>query len=85
MSVEYYKKQLIDLRARLAKEREAKKKDNARYATSIKSTKVASTDIDSPRLNKNTMTVRQPISGIFHITSSSFHWQALPWHSLSAF
>ena len=43
MSVEYYKKQLIDLRARLAKEREAKKKDNARYATSIKSTKVAST------------------------------------------
>ena len=32
MSVEYYKKLLIDLRARLAKEREAKKKDNERYA-----------------------------------------------------
>lgn len=43
MSVEYYRKQLIDLRARLAKEREAKKKDNERYATSIKNTKVTST------------------------------------------
>lgn len=43
MSVEYYRKLLIDLRARLAKEREAKKKDNERYATSIKNTKVAST------------------------------------------
>ena len=37
MSVEYYKKLLIDLRARLAKEREAKKKDNERYAGYIKS------------------------------------------------
>lgn len=36
MSVEYYKKLLIDLRARLAKEREAKKKDNERYAGYIK-------------------------------------------------
>lgn len=43
MSVEYYRKLLIDLRSRLAKEREAKKKDNERYATSIKNTKVAST------------------------------------------
>lgn len=43
MSVEYYRKLLIDLRARLTKEREAKKKDNERYATSIKNTKVAST------------------------------------------
>lgn len=43
MSVEYYRKLLIDLRARLGKEREAKKKDNERYATSIKNTKVAST------------------------------------------
>ena len=43
MSVEYYRKLLIDLRARLAKGREAKKKDNERYATSIKNTKVAST------------------------------------------
>ena len=31
------------MRARLAKERETKKKDNERYATSIKNTKVAST------------------------------------------
>lgn len=36
MSVEYYKKRLIDLRARLASERERKKSDNARYASLIK-------------------------------------------------
>ena len=36
MSKEYYKKRLIDLRARLAKEKEAKKKDNERYADYIK-------------------------------------------------
>lgn len=36
MSKEYYKKKLIDLRAQIAKEREAKKKDNANYAKSIK-------------------------------------------------
>lgn len=37
MSVEYYRKRLIDLRAQVAKEREAKKKDNERYAGYIKS------------------------------------------------
>lgn len=37
MSVEYYRKRLIDLRSALAKEREAKKKDNERYAGYIKS------------------------------------------------
>ena len=36
MSVEYYKKRLIDLRARLASERERRKSDNARYANLIK-------------------------------------------------
>ena len=36
MSVEYYRKKLIDLRADLAKEKEAKKKDNERYAGYIK-------------------------------------------------
>lgn len=36
MSKEYYKKRLIDLRASVAKEREAKKKDNAYYADLIK-------------------------------------------------
>ena len=36
MSVEYYRKRLIDLRADVAKEREAKKKDNAYYADLIK-------------------------------------------------
>ena len=36
MSVEYYRKRLIDLRADVAKEREAKKKDNERYASYIK-------------------------------------------------
>ena len=37
MSVEYYRKRLIDLRAEVAKEREAKKRDNERYAGYIKS------------------------------------------------
>lgn len=36
MSVEYYKKKLIDLRSALAKEKEAKKRDNERYAGYIK-------------------------------------------------
>jgi hypothetical protein len=36
MSVEYYRKRLIDLRADVAKEREAKKKDNAYYADLVK-------------------------------------------------
>lgn len=38
MSKEYYKKRLIDLRSSIAKEREAKKKDNAYYADMIKRT-----------------------------------------------
>lgn len=37
MSKEYYRKKLVELRASLAKEREAKKEDNARYADMIKS------------------------------------------------
>jgi len=37
MSKEYYKKQIIDLKARIEKEKEAKKKDNESYAKSIKS------------------------------------------------
>lgn len=37
MSVEYYKKLIIDLRARMAKEKEAKKSDNERYASLVKS------------------------------------------------
>ena len=36
MSKEYYKKKIIDLRASLAKEKEAKKKDNENYARWIK-------------------------------------------------
>ena len=36
MSKEYYKKRIIDLRADLAKEKEAKKRDNAHYASLIK-------------------------------------------------
>lgn len=40
MSKEYYKKRIIDLRASIAKEREAKKKDNAYYAALIKRTTV---------------------------------------------
>ena len=36
MSKEYYRKKIIDLRASLQKEKEAKKKDNAYYADMIK-------------------------------------------------
>lgn len=36
MSKEYYKKKIIDLRAYIAKEKEAKKNDNERYASLIK-------------------------------------------------
>ena len=36
MSKEYYKKRIIDLRAKLDKEKEEKKKDNERYADHIK-------------------------------------------------
>ena len=36
MSKEYYRKKIIDLRASLQKEKDAKKKDNAYYADMIK-------------------------------------------------
>lgn len=36
MSKEYYRKKIIDLRASLEKEREAKKRDNAYYADMVK-------------------------------------------------
>jgi hypothetical protein len=36
MSKEYYRKKIIDLRASLEKEREAKKRDNERYADLVK-------------------------------------------------
>lgn len=36
MSLETYKKQMVDLRARLQKEKDAKKSDNERYAGYIK-------------------------------------------------
>ena len=36
MSIEYYRKRLIDLRAQVAREREAKKKDNERFAGYVK-------------------------------------------------
>ena len=37
MSKEYYKKRIIDLRASIAKEKEAKKRDNENYSRWIKS------------------------------------------------
>lgn len=37
MSLEYYKKQMVDLRARLQKEKDAKKKDNEYCAAQVKS------------------------------------------------
>ena len=36
MSKEYYKKTIIDLRAKISKEKEAKKKDNEYYSRLIK-------------------------------------------------
>ena len=36
MSKEYYKKRIIDLRVKMQKEKDAKKKDNERYADYIK-------------------------------------------------
>lgn len=36
MSKEYYKKRIVDIRASITKEREAKKKDNAYYANLVK-------------------------------------------------
>lgn len=36
MSKEYYKKKIIDLRASITKEKEAKKRDNENYARYIK-------------------------------------------------
>jgi len=38
MSKEYYRKKIIDLRASLEKEKEAKKRDNEYYARCIKNT-----------------------------------------------
>ena len=38
MSKEYYRKKIIDLRASLDREKEAKKRDNDRYASLIKGT-----------------------------------------------
>jgi len=38
MSKEYYRKRIIDLRASLDREKEAKKRDNAYYADMIKRT-----------------------------------------------
>ena len=43
MSKEYYKKRIIDLRASMAKEREAKKRDNENYARWIKNASSPST------------------------------------------
>lgn len=37
MSKAYYRKKIIDLRASIAKEREAKKRDNAFYADRVRS------------------------------------------------
>ena len=42
MSKEYYKKRIIDLRSYIAREKEAKKRDNERYTSLIKGTTSAS-------------------------------------------
>ena len=50
MSKEYYKKRIVDLRASIAREKEAKKKDNEYYARMIKS---ASTPSSKASYRKN--------------------------------
>lgn len=50
MSKEYYKKKIIDLRASMVKEKEAKKRDNERYASLIKG---ASTPSSTASYRKN--------------------------------
>lgn len=42
MSKEYYRKKIIDLRADIAREREAKKRDNENYARYIRNASSAS-------------------------------------------
>lgn len=51
MSKEYYKKKIIDLRASIAKEKEAKKRDNEYYARMIKNASLPSSKA-SYRKNK---------------------------------
>lgn len=43
MSKEYYRKKIIDLRASMAKEKEAKKRDNEYYARMVKGASSPST------------------------------------------
>lgn len=43
MSKEYYKKRIIDLRADIAREKEAKKRDNENYSRYIKNASTPST------------------------------------------
>ena len=50
MSKEYYKRKIVDLRASIAREKEAKKKDNEYYARMIKS---ASTPSSKASYRKN--------------------------------
>ena len=50
MSKEYYKKRIVDLRASIAREKEAKKKDNEYYTRLIKS---ASTPSSKASYRKN--------------------------------
>ena len=52
MSKDYYRKQIIDLRARVAQEKEAKKRDNEYYARMIKS---ASSPSSKATYRKNKM------------------------------
>ena len=55
MSKEYYKKKLIDLRADIAKEKEAKKRDNENYSRWIKSADRKSTRLNSSHSTRSRM------------------------------
>lgn len=61
MSLEYYKKQMVDLRAKLQKEKDAKKKDNEYYARMVKfaSTPSSKTNYRKSKIDRSASHDRQ--------------------------
>ena len=61
MSLEYYKKQMVDLRAKLQKEKDAKKKDNEYFARLVKfaSTPSSKTNYRKSKIDRSSSHDRQ--------------------------
>lgn len=61
MSLEYYKKQMVDLRAKLQKEKDAKKKDNEYFARLVKfaSTPSSKTNYRKSKIDRSASHDRQ--------------------------